>query len=174
MPCDASYMNPSGSEKNSKDVATFIDYVISTGEFEGWYDPVEVAKYTVAMDEDYGNPHLLDEMTAFLCALCNHMNEKMKDRIIYNGRNPVARRLADWWDEHQEADTSRGLEMEETEEMKFLSKFIDLGGDNAPIIREFLEDFMVFMKDEDHFISYEEGIDAAINLCKNEESKNGN
>jgi len=35
----------------------------------------------------------------------------------------MAHRLAEWWDKHEEVDNVRGLETEETEEMKFLSKY---------------------------------------------------
>ena len=35
----------------------------------------------------------------FLCTLIRNMSEEQRDRIVYNGRDPVSRRLADWWDE---------------------------------------------------------------------------
>jgi len=171
MPCDASYMDLTEAEENSKEVATLIKYVVDTKELEGWYDPVKISKYTAVADKQYGETELLDEMTAFLCSLCNHMNESMKDRVIYNGRNPVARRLANWWDKHQDADNIRGLETEETEDMKLLSKYIDMSENRPRIIYQFLSEFLQVMDEEDHSMSYLEGMERVMDICMNEESK---
>lgn len=173
MPCDSSHLHPTEREQESRDVAQFIDYVIGTGEFEGWYNPVEVSKYIGVGDEAYGDVNLLDEMTAFLCSLCNHMNEPMKDRIIYNGREKIARRLADWWEKHEKVDGVRGLVTEETEEMKFLSQFLDLGDGKAVTVREFLEVFLRVMHEEEHSMSYLEAMQNVIKLCRNKENSNG-
>lgn len=45
----------------------------------------------------------------FLCETLRNMSEEDRDRIVYDGRNPVSRDLADWWDEHQKADKVREL-----------------------------------------------------------------
>jgi hypothetical protein len=42
-----------------------------------------------------------------LCDAIRSLTEEEQARIVYDGRNPEARRLADWWDEHQEADRKR-------------------------------------------------------------------
>ena len=42
----------------------------------------------------------LDELTNILCAFC----KRKGDDFIYNGRDPLCRKLADWWDEHKESD----------------------------------------------------------------------
>ena len=107
MPCDASYMNPNEKEKNSKQVAEFICYLLDTGKFEGWYNGSRVDEYRKAATDYYGDADLLDEMTAFLCKLIEHMNDDMKEAYLFNGRSKMARRLADWWDDHTEADRQR-------------------------------------------------------------------
>ena len=61
-----------------------------------------------AAEDPYGNAGTVDEDTDMLCRLCRGMSELEKDRIIYNGRNPDARRLADWWECHQEVDRKAG------------------------------------------------------------------
>jgi hypothetical protein len=38
-------------------------------------------------------------------------NPEQLDRIMYNGRDPMSRKLADWWDEHKAEDAKR-LEIE--------------------------------------------------------------
>ena len=35
------------------------------------------------------------------------MRADVRDRIVYDARNKTARRLADWWEEHQEEDAKR-------------------------------------------------------------------
>ena len=53
-----------------------------------------------------------------LCKLIRNLNEDALERIVYDGRNPQARKLADWWEEHEELDRQR---MEE-EELEALNK----------------------------------------------------
>jgi hypothetical protein len=48
-----------------------------------------------------------DVLTANLCSLLTDMKGKVRDEIVYNGKDKTSRRLADWWDAHQEADRKR-------------------------------------------------------------------
>lgn len=154
---------------DSKEIAQFISYILRTGEFEGWYDPVQVEPYFEAAREPDGNPELNDEMFTFLCALCNHMNEHRKDHIIYNGRIPIARRLAEWWDEYSGVNEQPvKLMANETEDMKFLSKHLTIDSNNAIIIKKFVKDFLRVMMEEDHSMAYHEGFEAVIKLCENQ------
>lgn len=51
-----------------------------------------------------------DAYTKLLCEACHKMQEDGRDdRIIYDGKNPEARKLADWWDSHKEFDRKRLL-----------------------------------------------------------------
>lgn len=54
-----------------------------------------------------GTQEIADGITSMLCEACRNMTEDQKQKIIYDGRNPNARKLADWWEEHQEADRKR-------------------------------------------------------------------
>jgi hypothetical protein len=38
------------------------------------------------------------------------MSEEQKEQFMYNGRNRDSRRLADWWERHQEWDARRVAE----------------------------------------------------------------
>jgi hypothetical protein len=51
----------------------------------------------------YGNREQLDCLTQLLCQGC----EETPDEVIYNGRDATARKLADWWDAHKEADAAK-------------------------------------------------------------------
>lgn len=48
----------------------------------------------------------IDELTNLLCLKCKHIEEDKvyADCIIYDGRNPKARELADWWEVHKDFD----------------------------------------------------------------------
>ena len=45
----------------------------------------------------------LDAATSILCAMCKRTPEE----VIYNGRDRMARKLADWWDDHKAMDAER-------------------------------------------------------------------
>lgn len=45
--------------------------------------------------------------TEWLCEQLSGMTEKQLNEIVYDGRNEVSRKLADWWEAHQKADRER-------------------------------------------------------------------
>ncbi len=71
-------------------------------------------EYLGLLDPGTASPLGVDALTYQLCAILESMSEKDKDRLVYNGRDPAARALADWWSHHQKADAAR-LEREERE-----------------------------------------------------------
>ena len=104
MPCNADYMNPTQKEANSKHVASLLVYV------QEQLDGNAVQEYAIAANNSYGNPALLDEMTAELCyalKLIVDSGEETYNRIVYDAKNPMSRKLADWWEQHVEADLKR-------------------------------------------------------------------
>lgn len=100
MPCRCDHMEPNKRELESKRVAELLAWVYSIPKN---FPKTPVEKYIKASKSTYGNVHLVDEMTAELCKMCHQLD----DSIIYDGRNPMARKLADWWDEHQILDEKR-------------------------------------------------------------------
>ena len=90
MPCRCDYMEPTAREIEHKLVHNLIFYVVES----------------LHLDRtDFGNN--VDQDTKTLCSLIKAMNKKQLDTIVYNGRNAQARKLADWWDKHQEYDKLR-------------------------------------------------------------------
>lgn len=100
-------------------------------------EAVKVAKLLVWLHEehhvthdrvDYGaainaarganRPSLLDHFTEALCSLCSDLDES----IIYNGKDRVARQLAEWWEDHQERDAKR-LAAEKKKNLKGWTEF---------------------------------------------------
>jgi hypothetical protein len=47
------------------------------------------------------------DYVAALCSAIRGLSEEDLNRIVYDGRNPQARKLADWWEKHLEADRIR-------------------------------------------------------------------
>ena len=102
MPCNSSYLEPREEEKNRKRIAQLIIYI--DGKLS-----IKTPKMIIQMaDSIYGEGKLsLDEIVARLCGKISKMTEKQKERIVYNAKNKDSRDLANWWEEHQEADKQR-------------------------------------------------------------------
>ena len=110
MPCRSDYMEPTARETESKRVAKHIIYL---------YTKLDIVKHipqTVhdAAKNTYGDANRCDEFTKLLCGTIQGYPIHDVHAIIYNGRDAEARKLADWWDEHQIVDKRR--EKEEAKE----------------------------------------------------------
>lgn len=51
--------------------------------------------------------HAFIDYTLHLCALIRDLTETERDQLVYNARDPLSRRLADWWEEHKQVDDKR-------------------------------------------------------------------
>jgi hypothetical protein len=102
MPCKCDYMEPNEREIASKTAAEHICYVFPKLKIkvERWI--------TTAKNEYYGNRDKADELVDMLCSTCRKMTKDQKDTIMYDGRSPKARKLADWWDLHKKQDKKMG------------------------------------------------------------------
>ena len=108
MPCQSDYMNPTGAELESKRVCKYIVYLYTRLK-------KKVPKWIQTAAEDYyGNPRRLDEATKILCETCRSLLTKEVEAYIYDAHNKQARKLATWWENHQEWDKRRVAEEEET------------------------------------------------------------
>lgn len=102
MPCRSDYMEPNEREKESQRVAMLLIYTVEklgSGKVSG--------KLVKTATDPYGNVVRLDRDTAELCSLIRSMNPEQLNRIVYDGRDANARKLADWWEHHEEADKLR-------------------------------------------------------------------
>lgn len=102
MPCNCDYMEPSKAEKDSKETANLLVFVLTSlnEEVPAWVKDV--------VDSTYGNPSKLNDLVVLLCEkLTSIDNTDVGNAIIYDGRNKTSRRLADWWERHVEADKKR-------------------------------------------------------------------
>lgn len=101
MPCNCDYMEPNAAEKNTKQTAQNLIYV-----YKSLGKDIPSA-YKDAAETYYPNIHLLNEIVIDLCSTIRQMTDEQRDKIIYDGRNSDARKLADWWEKHQKADEAR-------------------------------------------------------------------
>jgi len=108
MPCDASYMNPTKTERNSKEICQHLVYIGTTTNPQGWKPDERIRK---GAEEYYGLGQSikdLDEVTQLLCAVCIAIEKSGDaDAIIYDGKSKKARNLANWWDDHKKVDDSK-------------------------------------------------------------------
>jgi len=95
VPCQAE--NPSKHESEMNRVCQLLLYVQSKN--PGMILPNWVRKNA---HDCYPDTSKLNHATSTLCDVCTMMSDHDKAWIIYNGREREARRLADWWEEHQE------------------------------------------------------------------------
>lgn len=108
MPCNSDYLAASGQELESRRVCKLIEYIYP---FIGKEVPHWVHK---ASDDYYGNVNRLDEATALLDAACRSLNDEEREKIIYDAHNKTARKLASWFERHQEWNERRVAEEEKT------------------------------------------------------------
>lgn len=101
MPCNSDYLEANSAERESKRCAECIVYVM---EFINKPCPEWI---TNASKSYYGDPCSLNEMVVLLCSLCSAMPEGVKTAVMYNAKSKQSRQLADWWEEHEEADKQR-------------------------------------------------------------------
>lgn len=103
MPCRSDYMERSSGEHYAKRTAENLVYA-KRAMGEKVHPRSKLAEQA---NDYYGHgPDRAPE----LCALIKTMTAEQLERIVYDGRNPKARQLADWWDKHQKADRRRERE----------------------------------------------------------------
>lgn len=101
MPCNSDHMNARPNEVLSRETAKLIVFVSSK---LGGAAPAWVAE---AADEYYGAENRVDEIVRMLCEIISGLTPERRDQIVYDGKDPTARQLADWWERHQAADRAR-------------------------------------------------------------------
>ena len=98
MPCRSDYLEPSQRERELQRAAKLFVYACKK---TGTTPPkwaVKEAKNIYADDE---------RSVTRLCNKLKAMSAKRRDALVYNARSKTARDLADWWEEHLEADAER-------------------------------------------------------------------
>ena len=118
MGCNSDYMEPNAGEINSKETAQHLVYV-----FKKLGKEKELPEYVVKAAQDYyGNPPKLNDMVVMLCDTLSHMKKTILEKVVYDAHSKEARELADWWEEHKEADKQRIAREKQEQDGKALAK----------------------------------------------------
>jgi hypothetical protein len=94
MACNGDHMNPTCREKDSVEICKHLVFL------EEENDQTIPRWARDGADNIYGSGYDFDKQVETLCSMLKETHED----FIYNGKNPRARKLADWWDKHKEAD----------------------------------------------------------------------
>jgi cell division protein FtsB len=121
MPCRCDYMDPTQRELETRLVCQLLIYIQSTHIFD-----IDLSKNVLeGAHHSYGRSDVndVDELTAQLCDLCQRMENNLIGRkVLYDGYNRDSRRLADWWQNHQEMDRQREEKTKKEQNNKKLRK----------------------------------------------------
>lgn len=98
MPCNSDYMGQNDREKQLQETAQLTEFTLKAlkRNVPGW---VSAAAGSYYCSETRCAP--------MLCALIRGMDDATLNAVVYNARSADSRRLAEWWERHQEADKAR-------------------------------------------------------------------
>lgn len=97
MPCNSDHMQPTKKEEYRQKTCHLYAYALTT---LGREVPEEVVRGA-------GSVYTSHDPTAALCELLQGLSDDGLERVVYNAHSADSRRLADWWEAHQEADRIR-------------------------------------------------------------------
>lgn len=107
MPCDSSYLEPTAREREVQRAAQLLLYIeqaVPSAQMPPWVHAIadDAHFYLHGSHEDH------DRLIAYLCDWVKQLHAfGHAERVMYDGHNPQARDLADWWEKHQAADRAR-------------------------------------------------------------------
>ena len=101
MPCRCEPMEPTERELELQRVCELLVYLY------GKLGAVLPQWCHAATVYPYGKIERVDEATRMLCAACRELTPQQQDAFMYDGRNRMARQLADWFERHDQWDRKR-------------------------------------------------------------------
>lgn len=124
MPCRSDYMESNEREIKVIETAKLLKWLLEQLKEPQNLDVDIVAKAPYP-DKDQG-----DFVVALLCSYIKDFDKEKMDKYVYNGRDKMSRKLADWWEEHEKADIARLAKEKEDikiehEKQKALNKLTD-------------------------------------------------
>lgn len=114
MPCNSDYLRPDSREQELHRAAKLLVYVRKC-------QSKKPERFAVkAANDVYGAGG--EKALVLLCEALTNMSESERNIIVYNSRLKIVRDLADWWEDHQEADRQRIAEEKRRKHQKKLRK----------------------------------------------------
>lgn len=106
MGCNSDYMNQTHKEKLLQQTAQLFSYLL---ESLGHSVPPQLE---AAANDFYCKTDFVPQ----LCASLKGLTEEQKQVVMWDGRKKMARRLAQWWEDHCAADAARDAKWKEAEQ----------------------------------------------------------
>jgi hypothetical protein len=97
MPCNSDYLEPNAREAKLQLTAILYKYALKKMKLKA------PANVTTAARDIYCTFDFVPD----LCDLITKMDSVERRKVVYNPYDKTARKLADWWEEHQRADRER-------------------------------------------------------------------
>ena len=99
MPCESAYLAPTHKEQQDRRACVLLVWLRNQLGFDRDLHAERGAA------DIYGNCHINPHKE--LCRILGVLNQPQIEEIVYNAKDRTARDLADWWEDHQEADRKR-------------------------------------------------------------------
>lgn len=120
MPCNGDYMEPNGKEKRLQETAQLLIFVLGQLN-EAVPEIVRIGAKNIYCSFDF---------VSILCDRIGGMTSEELDAIVYNGHDRTSRQLADWWEEHKQADVIRTAQ--ETYTTEIIKRWVNVTGTAWP------------------------------------------
>lgn len=98
MPCNSDYLNPNARESALRETAKLYLFALKKSGIENYPSNLKRAAETIYCNYDF----VVD-----LCEFLTSLNTEMFNHVVYDAKDPLSRKLADWWEEHKAADEKR-------------------------------------------------------------------
>lgn len=133
MPCRSDHMEPTAREQYCQHTAQLYLYAMQQLQSMGShiFAPELIKDVTLAANHTYAS----SDYTPHLCALINKLPLEQQEAVIYNARIPMSRKLADWWEQHQQVDAQR-IRATKTEISQLVYEVTKLADDLPPALRD--------------------------------------
>lgn len=101
----------------------------------------EYVKFEANLYNVYDGSGRSGKVVPALCKALTDLSEEQRDTLIYNARDAKARKLADWWEEHQRHDQAMHRQEEYERKQKELvdSAKSKLTDEELKALKEFLK-----------------------------------
>jgi len=103
MPCNSNYLNPTNLESETRKVIDM--YLWLESNFKGI--PDRKASKVEKNSTIYFSKSESDYFINLLCKRCTELAKRNQLDSLLNKANRMSRNLANWWEDHQEADEIR-------------------------------------------------------------------